>query len=175
VDGSSAPVRDIKIHNMRYESEGVSYVSGITFEATGEATGAAEAINLLGNAALATIQVVAVVANASFEEDIEILAYAPPTTNFPGRFVTQKSATTHGPASRLREIEASDLVEVFNNLRSYASEERIQRAMAHFRLALNHLDPWSLVLTAEHLYIAAENIGRLVYIIRVGVLRQICR
>jgi hypothetical protein len=160
---ASALVRGVKIRNMRYESEGGSYVSGITFESAGEVTGAGEAIELLGSAALATIQVVALVANASFEEDIEILAYAPPTTNLPGRFLSQKSATTHGPASRLREIEAADLVEVFKSLRSHAAEERIQRAMAHFRLALNYLDPWSLVLAAEHLYIAAENIGRLVY------------
>jgi len=40
----------------------------------------------------------------------------------------------------------------------------MHRAMAHFRIALNQLDLMNRLLSAEHLYIAAETLGRVIHL-----------
>lgn len=161
---STASVCGVKIRNMRYNSSnGGTHVTGLTFEAAGQMSSSTEAASTLANLAYSYVQVAALTANAAFSDDFEMLVYAPPTDNLPGRFHTQKSCIESAPAPRLRAFKAEEFLEVMTKIREHGDEERLHRAMAHFRLALNYLDPFSWVLAAEHLFIATENLQRVVF------------
>lgn len=161
---STASVCGLKIRNMKYNSVGEgTYVSGLVFEAAGELVGSRQAASVLANFASSYIQVAALAANAAFSDDFEMIIYAPPTEGLPGRFHTQKSCLPSPPAARLRTMPAEDMMEVMQALQSHRDEERLHRAMAHFRIALNSLQPRFWVLAAEHLFIATENLQRVIF------------
>jgi hypothetical protein len=161
---STASICGVKIRNLRFKAEGGgTYVSGLTVEAAGEMTGSTEAVAILANLALSQVQICALAANAAFSEDFEIVAYAPPTDALPGRFHTQKSCVPEQPAPRLRSLHPEALVDLFQALQSHREEERIHRSMAHYKMALNYLEPWTWVLAAEHLFIATENLQQVIF------------
>jgi hypothetical protein len=155
---STASVCGLKIRNMKYNFVGEgTYVSGLVFEAVGELVGSTQAASVLANFASSYIQVAALAANAAFSDDFEIIIYAPPTEELPSCFNTQKSCLPNPPAAKLRTMPAEDMMEVMQAFQAHRYEERLHRAMAHFRIALNSLQPRLRVLAAEHLFIATEN------------------
>jgi hypothetical protein len=139
-----------------YVGEG-TYVSGLVFEAAGKLVGSTQAASVLANFASSYIQVAALAANPAFSDDFEMIIYAPPTEELPGRFHTQKSCLPNPPAAKLRTMSAEDMMEVMQAFQAHRYEGRLHHAMAYFRIALNSLQLRFWVLAAEHLFIATEN------------------
>jgi hypothetical protein len=80
-----------------------------------------------------------------------------------GEFVIQRHSQMRSPAARLRKVSAEDVMPVVNPLIGHPREERLHRAMAHFRKALNELNPENRVLSAESLWMVVENLTRVVF------------
>ena len=106
----------------------------------------------------------AVIGNAAVEEPEDIVAYAPPAgLDDTGEFVVQRHAQLRSPAARLRKVAAPDVMPVIHLLMGHPREDRLQRAIAHFRQALNQLNPENRVLSAESLWMVVENLTRVVF------------
>ena len=145
------------------------FVGGFVAEAAGEFDSVEEAFEVLGNLANPYFHVLAVVANAGVEESEDQRAYTPPVDGHDeGRFVVQRHSQARAPAARLRKLEASDAMEVLHLLMGHPREERLHRAMSHFREALNQLDHRNRVLPAESLWMVVESLTRV-------VLDRLCR
>jgi hypothetical protein len=141
-----------------------TFVGAFVAEAAGEFDGAEQAVAVLGNLATPYFQVMATVTNAAVEEPEDLIAYAPPLDGQDsGEFVIQRHSQTRAPAARLRKVAAVDVMSVLSLLNQHPHEERLMRTMAHYRMALNHLDPMNRVLVAESLWMAVENATHAVY------------
>jgi hypothetical protein len=91
-----------------------------------------------------------------------MVVHAPPVGKRPGRFLERRSCGAKDPAAVVRSIDAADLLTVLKGLNGHVDEQRLQRAMAHYRQALGELDPFNRVRCAESLFIACENLERAV-------------
>jgi hypothetical protein len=141
-----------------------TFVGGFVAEAAGQFSSSEEAFATLGNLASPYFQVMSVISNAGVEESEDRFAYAPPAdARDEGRFIMQRHSQARAPAARLRKLAAADAMSAIDLLMGHPREERLQRAMAHYRQALNQLDPQNRVLSAESLWMAVENMTRVVH------------
>lgn len=160
---STVPVAGVKIRNLRFNRpDGGSWIAGIIAEAAGTAKGSLEAVGWLANLAGPFLQVVALASNAAVEQEYDILAYAPPTAALPGHFHYQRPCVPDQPAARTRSVAKEDLGLLLELLGAHVSEHRLHRSMAQFMLALQFVEPQNWMLAAEHLFIAVENLARVV-------------
>lgn len=167
---STSPVHGIRLRDHRVwasddHGEGApTFVSGLVIEAAGDFASKEEAVAVLANLASPYFQVLALIANAAVEEPEDLVAYAPPLdASDVGEFIIQRHSQMRSPAARLRRLAAADVFRAVQKLLGHPREERLYRAMAHFRMALNHLDPRNRVLSAESLWLVVENMQRVVF------------
>jgi hypothetical protein len=158
----------IRLRNAFADVGGKVIVTGLLAEARGTAEDASAAVESLTRHAAPYLQVAATAANAAVDETDRLLVYAPPTDDDVGRFVEQRPCSPPSPATTIRSIGTADLGPLLGGLIGHPDEERIHRAMAHYRQALTALDPLNRVISAEHLYMASENLGQVVF-------RRLCR
>jgi hypothetical protein len=141
-----------------------TFVGGFVAEAAGEFATKEDAVSVLANLANPYFQVLAVVANAGVEEPEDLFAYTPPVDpTDTGQFIVQRHSQARSPAARLRCLAAADVMPVLQRLLDHPRAERLYRAMAHFRMALNNLNPHNRVLSAESLWMVVENLTRVVF------------
>ncbi|MGQ0434507.1 MAG: hypothetical protein ACT452_19135 [Microthrixaceae bacterium] len=171
----AGPASTVSVHGVRLRnhvcwatedhSEGAStFVGGFVAEAAGEFGTKDEAVSVLANLANPYFQVMALIANAAIEEPEDLFAYAPPVDpDDTGEFVVQRHSQARAPAARLRKVSAPDAMAVVQSLMGHPREERLHRAMAHYRMALDQLNPENRVLSAESLWMAVENMSRVVF------------
>lgn len=167
---STLPVHGVRLRNHTCwatddHSDGApTFVGGFVAEAAGEFANKDEAVSVLGNQANPYFHVLAVVANAAVEEPEDLFAYSPPVDpQDTGEFVVQRHSQARSPAARLRRLDAVHLMPVLEQLSKHPREERLHRAMAHFRMALSNLSPENRVLSAESLWMVVENLTRVVF------------
>src|SRR5439155_3629610 len=58
--------------------------------------------------------------------------------------------------------DAQHCLPLFNGIDEHPDDERLHRAMAHYREALGSLDPLNRVMAAEFLFMACENLGHVI-------------
>lgn len=167
--GGGGPVDGIRIRNaMCWSGEergdgAPTFAGGIVVEATGVAADSTAAVDTLGNAAAPYLHVVALAANAAVEDTEDIVTYAPPEDPADvGEFFVQRHSQPRSPAASVRDVDADALVTLIQHLVGHPHEERLHRAMAHYRMALSHLDPLNRLLAAESLWMAVENLSQVV-------------
>lgn len=167
---STVPIHGVRLRDhvcwaTEDHSEGApTYVGAFAAEASGVFSSKEEAVSVLANRANPYFQVLAMIANAAVEEPEELLAYCPPVGPVDtGEFVVQRHSQARAPAARLRKLAAADVLSVLQQLKGHPREERLYRAMAHFRMALNYLNPENRVLSAESLWMVVENLTRVVF------------
>ncbi len=165
---TTTPVAGVKIRNHLIKVPDGHYIHGLIVEAAGEATGSEAAVSLLANLASPYIHVVALAGNAVAGPEMELLSYAPPYEGKPGRFHTQRPVTIESPASRIRFLPVQALMDLIKALGEHPEQERLHRAMAHFQHALQNVEAQGWTLAAEHLFIATENLQRVIY-------KRLCR
>ena len=161
-DDSELPVAGVRLRNKQtWAPESVrredaqTFVGAIVVEAAGRFATAEDAVAVLANLANPYLQVLAVIANAAVEEPEDLMVYAPPeVADGEGEFLVQRHSQPRAPAARLRPLAAKDAMAVLQALQVHPRAERLHRAMAHVRMALNHLAPESRVLSAESLWMA---------------------
>lgn len=140
------------------------FVGSFIAEAAGIFGTAEEALNVLGNLATPYFQVMATITNCGVEDTEDIVVYSPPkNAEDAGQFVVQRHSEARAPAARLRKVAAADVLSVLELLNPHPRIDRLMRTMAHFRMALNQLDPMNRVLVAESLWLAIENLTQVVY------------
>jgi len=166
--GSNPSIKGIRVRNAFSKPDGELLVTGLFVEAWGVAESPDEAVALLAQRAAPYLQLVAVAANASVDEPEDLLVYAPPTSDVVGQFLEQKPCSPPTPAATVRSITIEDLGDLANRLDGHPDQERIHRAAAHYRQAVRAMDPINRVMSAEHLYMACENLGQVVF-------RRVCR
>jgi hypothetical protein len=167
---STLPVHGVRLRDhicwaTEDHSEGTpTFVGAFVAEASGVFSSKDEAVSVLANQANPYFQVLAVIANAAVEEPEDLLAYRPPVDLVDtGEFVVQRHSQARAPAARLRKVAAADVMQVLQQMKGHPREDRLHRAMAHFRMALNHLNPENRVLSAESLWMVVENLTRVVF------------
>jgi hypothetical protein len=167
---STIPVHGVRLRNgiawgSDDHSEGApTYVGSFVAEAAGRFASKEEAVAVLGNLASPYFQVLAVISNAAVDEPEDIVAYAPPAgPDDTGEFVVQRHSQLRSPAARLRKVAAPPVMSVIHVLTGHPRQDRLHRAMAHFRQALNQLNPENRVLSAESLWMVVENLTRVVF------------
>jgi hypothetical protein len=167
---STIPVHGVRLRNGRswasddHRDGAPTYVAACVAEATGSFVTEQEAVAVLANLANPYFQVLAVITNAAVEDPEDLVAYAPPVDpKDSGEFLIQRHSQMRSPAARLRMVAGADVMAVLQRLMSHPREERLQRSMAHFRLALNQLNPENRVLSAESLWMVVENLTRVVF------------
>ncbi len=140
------------------------FVGSFIAEAAGVFGTAEEAASVLGNLATPYFQVMATITNCGAEETEDIVVYSPPKdATDVGQFVVQRHSEARAPAARLRKVAAADALSFLRLLNPHPRSDRLMRTMAHFRMALNQLDPMNRVLVAESLWMAIENLTHVVY------------
>src|SRR5215212_7470099 len=160
---STEPVVAVRLRNAFAEVDGRLIFTGLIAEAGGLAEEPADAVALLSPLAAPHLQVVATAANAAVDEPSRMLIYAPPTADEPGRFLEQRSVGEPVPATTVRAIHVSDLGAVHQGLEDHSDKARLHRSMAHYRQAVQLLDPFNRVMTAQHLWMACENLGQVIF------------
>lgn len=167
---STAPVYGIRLRNHTCwatddHSDGApTFVGGFVAEAAGDFGSKDEAVAVLANLANPYFHVVALIANAAIEEPEDLFAYSPPLhADDTGEFVVQRHSQARAPASRLRKVGAAETMDAVQGLMGHPREERLHRAMAHYRMALSQLNPENRVLSAESLWMVVENMSRVVF------------
>jgi hypothetical protein len=160
---STEPVVAVRLRNAFAEVDGRLIFTGLIAEARGLAEEPADAVALLSPLAAPHLQVVATAANAAVDEPSRMLIYAPPTGDEPGRFLEQRSVGEPLPATTVRAIHVSDLGAVHQGLEDHSDKARLHRSMAHYRQAVRLLDPFNRVMTAQHLWMACENLGQVIF------------
>jgi hypothetical protein len=162
---STVPVVGIRLRNQVCQStDGTRFVGALVAEAAGNCANSQEAAGLLANLANPYYQVMAVAANAAVDDPLDFIAYAPPLgRNDGGEFVIQRHSQTRAPAPVVRDLPVDGLMTLIQRLQVHLREDRVHRAMAHYRQALNNMAPNNWVLAGECLYLAVENLGRVVY------------
>jgi hypothetical protein len=167
---STAPVHGVRLRNgvcwvsSDHSDDAPTFIGSFIAEAAGSFPTKDQAVSFLGNQASPYFQVLAVIANAGVEEPEDLVAYAPPLTpDDEGEFVVQRHSQMRSPAARLRKVAGPDVMSVLQLLMEHPRQERLHRAMAHFRQALNHVDPQNRVVSAESLWMAVENLTRVVF------------
>ena len=137
---------------------------GSVAEAAGAFDTVDHAVAVLANLASPYFQVLALIANAAVEEPEDLVAYTPPATpEARGEFIVQRHSQSRAPAARLRPVAAQDAMAILAALQSHPRAERLHRALAHYRMALNQLTPENRVLAAESLWMAVENLTHVVF------------
>ena len=166
---STVPVHGVRLRNhvcwaSEDHSEGApTFVGAFVAEAAGEFATQDEAVSVLANLANPYIQTMALIANAAIEEPEDLFAYAPPRDpDDTGEFVVQRHSQERAPAARLRKVDAADVMPVLEKLIGHPREERLHRSIAHYRMALDQLNPENRVLSAEFLWMVVENMTRVV-------------
>ncbi len=166
---TTLPVHGVRLRNHTCwatddHSDGApTFVGGFVVETAGEFANKDEAVSVLANLANPYLHVLAVVTNAAVEEPEDLFAYSPPVDpKDTGEFVVQLHSQARSPAARLRRLGAADLMPVLEQLSDHPRAERLHRAMAHFRMALNNLSLENRVLSAESLWMVVENLSRVV-------------
>jgi len=166
---STVPVVAIRLRNQvclsTDEPAGPTFVGGLVAEAAGVLADATSAVDLLANLASPYFQAVALAVNAAVDEAQDVFAFAPPRDPSDiGEYIVQKASHQRSPAPAIRQIEPELLMELLQALGNHVREDRLHRALAHYRMALNHLEPRNWVLAAESLYIAVENLARVIFL-----------
>jgi hypothetical protein len=160
---STGPVLGVRIRNSFSNiTDDRLLVTGLFVEARGIAAGPDSAVGRLTGWALPHFQVIATAGNGAVDEPVDMVVYAPPVDKRPGRFLERRSCGAKEPAAVVRSIDAADLLTVLKGLNGHVDEQRLQRAMAHYRQALGDLDPFNRVKCAESLFIACETLGQVV-------------
>jgi hypothetical protein len=160
---STGPINEIRVRNRFANINRRLVVVGLIAEARGDAATADASLAVLAPAAAPFFQVLATAANAAVDEPGEFVAYAPPTRRREGEFIQQRQYVSPLAASTVRSIGGVDFNEVVAALHEHPDHERLQRAMAHYRSALSARVPFNRLMSAEHLYIAAENLSQVVF------------
>lgn len=159
---SSLPVRGVRLRNWR--SEGQDGAMGLLAQAAGEYASAEAAVATLANLASPYLQLAAIAANATISEPFEVMASAPPRMpTDTGTFVVERPIQPQWSPWVRRELDANALKEFSQAVEAHPRKDRLHRAMAHYSLALDKLDPGNWIMAAEHLYMAVENLGRVVH------------
>jgi hypothetical protein len=165
---STVPLVGIRLRNRLSNLDGKVLVTGLIAEARGMAEDATGAVAFLAPHAAPYLQLAATGANGAVDEPKGLLVYAPPSADDLGRFLEQRPCSPSFPAAIMRSVGTAELGPLIGHLLRHPDEERIHRSMAHYRQALNALDPFNQVMSAEHLYMAVENLGQVVF-------RRLCR
>lgn len=161
--GSTGPVLGVRVRNAFSKvDDDRLLVIGLFVEARGTAASPDSAVEQLTGWALSHLQVIATAGNGAIDEPADLVVYAPPAAKRPGRFLERRSCGPQDPAVVVRSIGAADLLTVLHGLHEHVDEQRLQRAMAHYRHALGGLDPFNRVTCAESLFMACENLGHVV-------------
>lgn len=160
---STLSVFGVRIRNdIRVSTSGESVI-GTIVEAGGLAKDGAEAASLLANLGSPYFQAMATACNAAIAEPTHMTAYAPPLNKADqGAFVVQKQAGDAVPCTAFRDVDIQDLQDFFSRLDTHPRQDRLQRAMAHYRAALTAIAPRNSTMSGEFLFIAVENLGRVV-------------
>jgi len=163
---SSNPVKAVRIPNqhsypdLEPSPQSPKFVGGLVVEVAGSAESAGQAASVLGGVGNAYLPLVALAANSAVDEPKELRLYAPPPSETDeGEFVVQRYAEPRPPATKLRKLAATDLIEVLNGVNGHECEEELHRAAAHYRQALGNLTALDRVLSAESLWMAVENLS----------------
>lgn len=164
---STVPVAAVRIRNQRCLSDddltGPTFVGALVAEAAGEFADPEEAAALLANLASPYFQATALAANAAVDDPQDLFAFAPPRdAKDVGEYVVQRMCHPRSPAPVIRQLPAGLFMEMLEHLGKHLREDRLHRAMAHYRVALGHIEPRNWVLAAESLYLATENLGRVI-------------
>jgi hypothetical protein len=145
---STMAIHGIRLRNHRVwatedHSDGApTFVGAFLAEAAGDYATKEEAVGVLANLASLYFQVMSPIATAGAEEPEDLLAYSAPEDDaHHGDFVVQRHSQLRSPAERLRAVPAADAMSVLSLLMEHPRQERLQRPMAHYRMALNHLNP----------------------------------
>jgi len=160
---STGPVLGVRIRNSYSKvDDDRLLVTGLFVEVRGMAASPDSAVEQLAGWALPHFQVIATAGNGAIDEPADMVVYAPPVGERPGRFLERRSCGPKDPAVVVRSIGAADLLTVLKGLNGHVDEQRLQRAMAHYRHALGELDPFNRVRCAESLFMACENLGQVI-------------
>jgi len=161
---STVPVAGVRIRNLGcINKDGTKFVGALVAEAAGYFDTVEEAANRLGNLASPYFQVAAVAANAAVDEPEDMLCSAPPLPDGTvGRFVVQLHSQPRAPAAVVRDLPVQAFSDLLQALNAHAREDRLHRAMAHYRLALGNMAFQAWMLAGESLYVAVENLARVV-------------
>jgi len=160
---STGPVLGVRVRNAfsKVNDERL-LVIGLFVEARGTATSPDSAVEQLAGWALSHLQVITTAGNGAIDEPADLVVYAPPTHERSGRFLERRSCGPKDPAVVVRSVAAADLLTVLHGLEGHVDEQRLHRAMAHYRHALGELDSFNRVACAESLFMACENLGHVV-------------
>jgi hypothetical protein len=130
---STIPLKALRLRNAYSKVYGKLIVTGLIAEGLGQAEDAGAAVEFLAPLAAPFLQVAATAANGSVDETDRLLVYAPATDHEVGRFLEQRPCSPQLPAATIRSVGAADLLPFVLNLKDHPEEERIHRAMAHYR------------------------------------------
>jgi hypothetical protein len=161
---STVPLSSVRIRNhVVMNTDNKPFVNGLTVEAAGSFNNKEDAVATLGNIALSYFHIVALAANSAIDEQVNLLVYAPPSAGEEGKFASQHPCDLKSPTCIVRQIGGGDLMTVIEAVNLHIRKDRLHRAMAHYSAALLHIAPLNRVLAAESLFIACENLNRVIY------------
>ena len=159
---STAPVKAVRVRNAFSPFDGKLVFTGLIGEAWGSAHEPEDAVEKLASLAGSYLQAAALGANACVDTPTRLLVYGPPTAERVGRFVEQRPCDPWSPAAKVRPIGGADLSTVIDTLDKHVENDRLARAVMHYGEALERLDPFNRLMSAQHLWIACENLGQAV-------------
>lgn len=142
----------------KYDEEefGVPIPHELYIEVRGPAESLDEALTKFWQIANSLIGPLAVSSNAPIGDPHHYVAF----DNTPGRsereFVQHVSLDERGLPHDGRYLRVRETSEFISAIVRHPQGERLQRAIEHYRFALNHWQPGREVLTVEHLFVAAE-------------------
>lgn len=163
---TTAPVDIVRLRNdYATNKQGLPFFAQLTVEAGGPVPDLSACVRVLGGIAAPYFQVMAVAGNAAVAEPDDLLAYeVPPAELARSQFLVQRRCDMASPAITVRSLKGERVREICSAADRHPRQDRMHRAMAHFRIALNQLDGMNRLLSAEHLYIAAETLGRVIHL-----------
>jgi hypothetical protein len=161
---STVSVVGVRLRNLRcVDEDGSHFFAALVAEAAGHFPDAETAVSVLGNLASPYLQVAALACNTAIDEVEDVFCYSPPVdADDTGTFLIQRHSQPRAPAAVVRDLPVPALFELLQALHGHEREDRLHRAMAHYRLALDHIAFQNWVLASEYLYIAVENLARVV-------------
>jgi hypothetical protein len=160
---STVPLSSVRIRNhVVMSTDKKPFVNGLTVEAAGSFNNKEDAVATLGNIAMSYFHIVALAANSAIDEEVSLLVYAPPLAEEEGEFASQHHCDLKSPTCAVRQIDAGDLMSVLQAMNSHKRKDRLHRAMAHYRMAVSHIAPFNRILAAESLFIACENLTKVI-------------
>ncbi|HUR62424.1 MAG TPA: hypothetical protein VM286_08700 [Candidatus Thermoplasmatota archaeon] len=153
-----------KIRNTHgLDLQGRPVVVDLVCEGVGQFETMEKAVEVLSWHAFRFFPLIALAANATVDEAMDLEAYKLPHNESElAPFYIRRHSHPREPNVAVRDLRWQDLAALIGAVNSHPREDRLERAVGHYQLALSFLDGTGYVLAAEHLYIAVENLTQVI-------------